>query len=111
MIKKFSPVTIALFQIGLLVFYVTGLAWLGMNAESWVGKLGKLGPIMSVSFMLLTLVLSVLVSGILTLGYPAVLFWSGRQKRALAIIFWSAVWIIIFLAGVLSYVLLLTEPG
>jgi len=107
MLKKLSPATIALFQIALLVFYVTGLAWLGLHAESWVGELGKLGQIMSTSFMLLTLVLSVLVSGILTLGYPAILFWSGHQKRALAIIFWSAIWIAGFLAAVLLYVLLL----
>ncbi|MFH0890758.1 MAG: hypothetical protein V1856_01865 [Candidatus Liptonbacteria bacterium] len=109
MLKKLSPPTVGIIQIGLLFLYITLLAQLGMNAENWVGNLGRLGPIMGPSFIILTLVLSVLVSGLLTLAYPVTLFLSGQHKRALFIVFWDAVWIIVFLAMVLIYALFLTN--
>lgn len=110
-IGKLSPFTVGIVQTGLLVLYVTLIAWIGLDSQGWMGPIGKLGPIMSIAIFLLLLVASVLISGLMTLGYPAMLFLSGHHKRALAVIFWNALWIAAFIIFVVAYVVILSSQA
>ena len=95
MIKKFSLGFIAFLQSLGLVVYISLIALLFFQGEKWFGNVPNYwGP-----FLLLTLFCtSALVSAILTLGYPIILFWEKEKTvEALKLVVYTAGWLIFFI--------------
>ena len=62
--------------------------------EFKVGGGFSVHPVAGISLFLLAFVISAVISGSLVLAYPAVLFFDGRRREALRVVFWSAAWLI-----------------
>ncbi|MFH1956434.1 MAG: hypothetical protein ABIJ28_02190 [Patescibacteria group bacterium] len=91
-----------LFSFGVFV-YVALVSWLLFNGESFFGKMNNFqGPLL----MLLLLVFSVVVMGLLVLGKPAYLYFSGFKKEGIQLFFYTLILLfIIILAVIISQIL------
>ena len=74
--------------------YVSAVAWLGFNSQTLFGKSNNfLGPL----FALLLFIVSALVTGLLVLGKPVLLYLDGSKKEAFAMLFITLAWLVLFL--------------
>ena len=80
--------------------YVSAVAWLGFNGQAIFGQQPDnfLMPV----FMLLLFVVSASVTGLLVLGKPIHLYLNGSKREAIALLFTTLGWLVLFLAAVLS---------
>ena len=82
--------------------YVAAVAWFGTHAQNFLGKPnGILAPM----FMLLLFVISALITGLLVLGKPVMLYANGSKREALSLVLATLGWLIVFLAGTLVFML------
>jgi len=90
--KKVSLPFIAFFQAISLVIYCGLVGLLIWQAESWVGRIQTfLGPVL----FLVLFVVSALISALIVLGYPFILFWEKKQTiKALKLVIYSIFWLI-----------------
>ena len=92
---KHSPKAIGLLQAAGLALYVGLFAAIAFRVREFtMGEGFPVHPIVGISLFLLAFVISAVISGSIVLAYPAVLFFDGRRRDALKIIFWSAVWFV-----------------
>lgn len=64
-------------------------------------RLESSNPVLGMLTALLAFVTSALICGGLALGYPILLGLAGNKSRAVQIVVWTAVWLIIFFSGVI----------
>ena len=92
--KKFSLSFLAFFQaLGLVVycglvglFFWQGERWFGPMVSYW-------GPV----FFLVLFVVSALISALMVLGYPFILFWEKKQTiEALKLVIDTTIWLAFF---------------
>ena len=92
---KYSPKRIGLLQAAGLALYVGFFAVLAFSIRELTEEGGlSVHPIVGVSLFLLAFVISAIISGSIVLAYPLTLFFDGRRRDALKIVFWNAVWLI-----------------
>lgn len=92
---KTSPRTIGFIQAAGLTVYVSLFAILIQQAQTWFLLHGiQLSPMTSIVFFLLAFVISALICGSLILGYPILLFSSGKHREAMKIVLWSLLWLV-----------------
>ena len=85
-----------------VVAYVAVIAWLGMHAQNIFGKPDTfLAPM----FILLLFVVSALITGLLVLGKPIVLYLDGSKKEAVSLTLITLGWMIVFLVGIIVFML------
>jgi hypothetical protein len=100
---RFSPKVVGLLQAAGLTFYIASFAALVQGAERWIRNPH---PILGITLFLLAFVVSALISGSIVFAYPILLLFDGKKDEALRIVFWSAVWLILFflLFGVIALI-------
>jgi len=82
--------------------YVLLVAWFMSNAENIFGK--KVGEMYSGAMILLLLIISVLVTGLLVLGRPILMFINGRRRESIYLLAATNVCLfIIFLLTILIF--------
>lgn len=99
-LKKPSLAFIAFLQAWGLMVYVGLVALLFWKGEEIFGKVDLyLGPV-----MLLTLfVVSALISALIVLGYPFIIFWEEKKTRkALKLVGYTIFWLIFFFFAILA---------
>jgi len=78
--------------LGILI-YIAVVATIMQNGEKWFGNMNNfIGP---VAFLLL-FTLSAIVVGSLGLGKPIMLYLDGKKKEAVAMVLYTAGWILLF---------------
>lgn len=92
--KKWSLGFIAFLQALGLVIYCILVGLLFWQGETWFGPpFFFLGPTM----FLVLFVASALISALLILGYPIILFWEKKQTtEALKLVIYSTAWLLFF---------------
>ena len=92
--KRYSLGFIAFLQSLGLVVYISLIALLFFQGEKWFGKVSNYwGPLLFLTIF----VTSALVSALLTLGYPIILFWEKKKTvEALKLVIYTAGWLIFF---------------
>lgn len=79
--------------------YVALVALIISHGEKIFGKMANfLGP---VAFLLL-FVLSAAITGALTLGYPAMLYFNGQRSEAVKMFFCNIGWLFLFTLAILT---------
>ena len=93
---KTSPRIIGFIQAAGLALYVSIFATLVQQAQNW-SLLHNVqpGPIMSIVLFLLAFIISALICGSLILGYPLLLFSSGKHHEAAKTVLWSLLWLVV----------------
>lgn len=92
---KTSPRVIGLIQASGLALYVGLFAALIQQIQNWFPPTGvQLPPGMGIVLFLLAFVISALICGSLILGYPILLFSSGKHREAVKIVLWSLLWLV-----------------
>jgi hypothetical protein len=87
------------------VTYITCIALLMRNAQRFFGKAED--TMMAPIIFLLLFVISALISGLLILGKPIMLFMDGSKKDALHMLLYTLGFLIVFfLIGVFSFIFL-----
>lgn len=94
--RKFSLPFIAFFQAVGLVIYCSLVGLIFWRGDKWFGPAQTfLGP----AFVLVLFVASALISALIVLGYPFVLFWEEkRTTKALRLVVYTTAWLIFFTA-------------
>ncbi len=96
---KISLKLMAFLQALGLVFYcglVSLFFWQGENL------FGQYPSFLAPLLMLVLFSTSALIAGLLTLGYPIILFWKKKQKtQALKLVGYTAIWLIVFIAAII----------
>jgi maltodextrin utilization protein YvdJ len=83
--------------------YVSAVAWVLYNAKYIFGEANSfVAPV----FMLLLFVVSATVTGFLVLGKPVMLYMDGLKKEAVAFLFATLAWLVVFLTVVATVMLL-----
>jgi hypothetical protein len=98
--KEPSLTLVSFFQASGLVIYCSLVGLLFWRGDKWFGPITSyLGPI-----LLLTLfVTSALISALLVLGYPIILFWDKKQTtEAVKLVIYTTGWLILFILLLLS---------
>ncbi|MGC9968508.1 MAG: hypothetical protein ABSC29_02135 [Minisyncoccia bacterium] len=92
---KASPRTVGFIQAAGLTLYVSAFATLVQQVQNW-SLLHNVqpGPIISIVLFLLAFVISALICSSLILGYPLVLFSSGKRHEAMKTVLWSLLWLV-----------------
>lgn len=93
--KKYSLPFIAFFQALGLVIYCGLVGLLFWRGERWFGPmLSYWGPV----FFLVLFVASALISALIVLGHPFILFWEKKQTiEALKLVVYTIAWLIFFI--------------
>lgn len=96
-IKRLDRLTIdgvAFFQSFLLLAYITFVGLLMWKGNDLFGEMPSLlGPLLFLTLFSF----SVMICGILTLGYPFVLFWMEKKpEKALQLVLKTALWLFIY---------------
>lgn len=93
-VNKFSLSFIAFIQALSLMMYCGLIAVIFWRGNQWFGKVPNyLGPFL----FLILFTTSALISAILTLGYPFILFWQKKQTiQALKLVIYTALWLLFF---------------
>lgn len=82
--------------------YVFMVAWMLFNANDIFGKPpGLFIPV----FFLLLLIVSATITGLLVLGKPASLYFSGFKKESVVLLFLTLGWLVVFLVSVVIVLL------
>jgi hypothetical protein len=100
-----SLVFIAFLQATAEIVYVGLVTLIFWKGETWFGNMNHyFGPL-----LLLTLfVVSALISALLVLGYPLILFWDQKKtKKALKLVGYTVAWLILFVLLLMLMLLLL----
>ena len=94
---KHSPKIKGLLEAAGLALYVSLFAVVSQQIQPWLMALNpKPQPMLSIILFLLAFIISAIICGAIIFGYPITLFFDGKKSEALKIVFWSAVWLIIF---------------
>ena len=93
--KKYSLPFIAFFQALGLVIYCGLVGLLFWQGDKWFGPmLSFLGPVL----FLVLFVASALISALIVLGHPFILFWEKKQTiEALKLVVYTIAWLIFFI--------------
>ena len=93
--KKFSLPFLAFWQALGLVIYCGLVGLLFWRGETWFGPmLSFLGPVL----FLVLFVVSALISALIVLGHPFILFWEKKQTiKALKLVVYTIAWLIFFI--------------
>ncbi|MBU3956678.1 hypothetical protein KKI19_00130 [Patescibacteria group bacterium] len=93
--KKYSLPFIAFFQALGLVIYCGLVGLLFWQGDKWFGPMSTfLGP----AFVLVLFVVSTLISALIVLGHPFILFWEKKQTiEALKLVVYTIAWLIFFI--------------
>lgn len=85
---------VAFIQATALTFYCSLIALLIWRGNTWFGRM----PSYLGSFLFLVLfTTSALISGLITLGYPFLLFWQQKQTvKALRLVAYTAGWLLFY---------------
>ncbi len=79
--------------------YITAIAWFLFNGKNFFGNDNNwLVPV----FMLLLFVISAAITGLLVLGKPAHLYFTGMKKEAVILLFATLAWLVVFLVLVMA---------
>ena len=100
-LHKTSSWKVGLAQATFVLCYVLSFAFTIQSVHAWLGDIFT-NKIIGMSFFLTTFVFSALVCGGAIVGYPLVLLFEKKARRAVGIICWSAVWLAVFLGTVLA---------
>lgn len=96
--NKISLVKIAFWQAAGLIGYCGLVALLFVYGNEWFGPMSWWGPLL----FLVLLVMSVLVSALVTLGYTVYLIWDKKQVReGLTLVTYTAWWLMVFVVSVI----------
>lgn len=90
-------------SLGVLV-YVCLVALLMFNAERWVGRVN--GP-WGVTAFLLLFVVSALVTGLLVLGRPVMMYFNNAKTEAVKLLMYTLGWLVILAAIVFVFLMFL----
>lgn len=102
--EKSKLLKISLFNaLGVLV-YVCLVALLMFNAGGWVGRVN--GP-WGVAAFLLLFVVSALVTGLLVLGRPAMMYFNNAKAEAVKLLMYTVGWLVILAALVFVFLMFL----
>ena len=83
--------------------YVGTVSWFIVNGDKIFGKMsGYLAP---VAFLLLFMI-SAVITGILVLGKPALLFYEGNKKEAIRLLLLTLGWLAFYLAIIFVYLII-----
>ncbi len=92
----FSSKTLGFFQAAGLALYVIVFAASVQWFQQWlIIQNVHTGPMLSIILFLLAFVISAIICGSLIFAYPILLFFDGKKDKAISIVFWSAVWLIV----------------
>lgn len=85
-----------------LFIYCALVALLFWRGNQWFGSVPNFfGPLL----FLILFVTSALISALVTLGYPIILFWEKRQRvQAIRLVLYTAGWLAIFLLFIMLYI-------
>jgi len=86
---------------GVLVYIFT-VAWFMNNAQDLIGKIE--GSVPAVLFLLL-FVFSALITGLLVLGKPILLYLEGKKNNAVKLLFYTAGWMFLMFVVVFGFIL------
>lgn len=102
--KKKSPVLISLFQALGIIFYISLVATVMYNGNTWFGtKDTFLTPIL----VLTMFAISVSTCGILMFAYPIYLFWDKKKtKKSIKIVIYTTLWLFAFFMIIASNMLI-----
>lgn len=92
--KRISPGVAAFLQAAGIVAYV---ALFALIAQTVGAGFRNVGPIASITLMLLVFIFSAVVCASLMFGYPLFLFLAGEKKQAVRIVATSVVWLALFI--------------
>lgn len=100
-LQKSSIPFIAFLQATTEILYISLVAVIFWGGDQWFGKMNNFaGPIL----VLTLLSVSVLISALITLCYPFILFWEHKKpKKAIKLITYTTLWLIFY------FLLLLTS--
>lgn len=98
--KEHSLTTISFLQASALVIYCCLVGLLFWRGDKWFGPLTSyLGPVLFLTLF----VTSALISALLVLGYPVILFWEEKRTiEAIRLVAYTAGWLIFFTSLLLS---------
>jgi hypothetical protein len=92
---KTSPQIVGFIQAASLTLYVDLFAAIVQQAQNWFLFHGvQSSPTTSIVLFLLAFVISALICGSLILGYPLLLFSSGKHHEAIKTVLWSLLWLV-----------------
>ena len=100
---KYSPKHISFFQAVGLTAYIVVIANVINRLEPFL-KLKGASPAFNGVTFLLVFVISALISGAIMLGYPYMLFSSGKQGEAIRVLARSILWLVLFLVLLIFFV-------
>lgn len=100
--RKLPLWLIGFFQAFGLVLYCSLVALMLSQGESWFKKVPEyFGPFI----FLMVFTTSALISAIITLGYPIILFWHKKQKKqAIKLILYTAVWLLVLVISSITII-------
>ena len=83
-----------------LGMYILAVAGFMQNAEAWLGSVNEFtGPVLFLTLF----AFSALVCGLITFYYPIELFIDKKPKKAAQVVFYTAVFLFLFLIGILVF--------
>lgn len=105
--KKLPLGFIAFLQALGLAVYCGLISLIMLNGETWFGRVPNFyGPLL----LLCLLVTSALISALITLGYPVILFWKMNQPvKAVKLVIYTAGWSAAFVALLLIGIILIQK--
>ncbi|NIT04557.1 hypothetical protein GTO10_06725 [Candidatus Saccharibacteria bacterium] len=99
---KLTLPTIGLLEASGLTAYVVLISKIFQYADKWAAGIS---PTSVSVFLLLLFVLSALISALIMLGRPALLFFDGKKKEAVELVLWSTIWLAGFITIFLFFIL------
>jgi len=100
-----NPLFIGFLQSLGLSLYISLIALVIWNGETWFGRIGNfLGPILFLSLF----VVSAIICALIALAYPFIVFWDRKNtKEAMKMVFYTAGWltffVLLFLASLVIF--------
>lgn len=97
-VKSLSPAKIGGLQALGLVSYIALIGTIINNAQTFFGRIDH--TIFAPILFLTLFSVSALISALVTLGYPFLVFWDRKNTRqALEIVVYTAAWLVLFILG------------
>jgi hypothetical protein len=99
--KKTSPILISFLQALGAALYCGLVALFFWRGESWFGETtGFWGPVL----ILVLFVTSALISALLVLGYPIILFWEKKKtSEAIRLVAYTTGWLVLFVLVIIAF--------
>ena len=104
--KKSQYIIKSLINASAVLLYVFGVSSFLSNAKYIFGEEDAQHKLLIPIFMLILLIISATITGLLVLGKPVHLYFSGQKKEALIMLFTTLAWLVLILCGVVAVVLL-----